>query len=68
MSPINRRQALTLAAAAASTPLVSRTAQAAYPEKPVRMIIPIAPGGGTNASTISASMSWALFARSPRTG
>jgi len=48
MTKINRRQALTFAAAAGMAPLASRTAWAAYPEKPVRMIIPIAPGGQTD--------------------
>jgi tripartite-type tricarboxylate transporter receptor subunit TctC len=48
MTEINRRQALTLAAAAGAAPLAAQSAWAAYPEKPVRMIIPIAPGGQTD--------------------
>jgi tripartite-type tricarboxylate transporter receptor subunit TctC len=46
MTSFNRRQVLTLAAAAGV--LGPRSAWAAFPEKPVRMIIPIAPGGQTD--------------------
>jgi tripartite-type tricarboxylate transporter receptor subunit TctC len=48
MSTISRRQVLTFAAAVGAAPLAGRHAWAAYPEKPVRMIIPIAAGGQTD--------------------
>ena len=42
-----RRQFLHLAAGAAALPAVSRFARAqAYPTRPVRFIVPLAPGGG----------------------
>jgi tripartite-type tricarboxylate transporter receptor subunit TctC len=48
MTKINRRQALALATAAGAVPLAFTPGWAAYPEKPVRLIIPIAPGGQTD--------------------
>jgi tripartite-type tricarboxylate transporter receptor subunit TctC len=47
MKQINRRTALSMAMAA---PLVASRAQAAdYPSKPLRLIVPYAPGGGADA-------------------
>jgi tripartite-type tricarboxylate transporter receptor subunit TctC len=44
-----RRRFLQLAACAAALPAVSRTARAqAYPTRPVRVIVGLAPGGGTD--------------------
>jgi tripartite-type tricarboxylate transporter receptor subunit TctC len=49
MTKMTRRRALTLAAAAGAIPLApGRAWGAVYPEKPVRMIIPIAAGGQTD--------------------
>ncbi len=49
MTMLSRRQMLTLTMAAGVVPLGhGRAWGAAYPEKPLRMIIPIAPGGQTD--------------------
>ena len=48
MTRITRRHALTLAVAAGTPFAVARGSAASYPEKPVRLIVPIAAGGQTD--------------------
>jgi putative tricarboxylic transport membrane protein len=51
MTSTTRRTALAGAAAAAVTGTVGRGFAATYPEKPIRTIVPIAPGGQTDVLT-----------------
>ena len=53
-----RRPALTTLVGLALVALAPDAAHAAYPEKPIRLVVPFAPGGGTDTIRASWPTRW----------
>src|SRR3981081_1573711 len=47
--PLSRRALINAAALASAASLAPRIARAAYPERPIRLIVPFVPGGAVDA-------------------